>query len=442
MDLSKATEAVQSGQTIFIAFSGGADSVCLLHQVCSGLPGQSIQHIQCLHVDHKMDEGSSARALKAKQLAQRLGVQCRIHTLKNPSSTNKEAWARKERYAYFQSCIQDGDLLATAHHANDVAETLMLRMLRGSGIAGLSGIREYQGFDRGNLWRPLLGWSKQEILEYVQINSLEWVEDPSNACEALDRNFVRHVIMPSLTARFPGAIEALNRSARLNRQASIALEELLREKLQTYQRSHRRLSIETWNKKSPFEQQELIRMWCLQQKIPPPPGKPLESFVQQIKDCAPDRLPQLQWGTWSLYCYQKHLWLTTNGQESQIFSYSMEWEPHKPLQLPQGLGTLDLQATRIDQALSRALAENRLVVASGKPGERLIHLPDGKTHSVGSLLSKAHIPPWERAHWPRIWLGDELIALGDRWQHPKLHRAIVWETNYFGADVNPLHLES
>lgn len=444
MDLSRLNDLVGAHNTLYIAFSGGADSMCLAHHLGINPKRDPRAKIICLHVDHGLDPRSSERALAAEQLANGLGLPCIIETMQLGGGQNIEANARSARYAFFKQTLQAGDVLVTAHHKDDVAETLMLRMLRGAGIAGLSGIAANQRFGQGHLIRPLLDWSRAQIVDYLKTRELQWVEDPTNEVMSIDRNFIRHEIMPQLTKRFPGALEALNRSATLNRQGAELLAHVVAERVARDERDHQRLCIAEWTKKPPFEKAEIIRSWCLSKSTAPPPGKPLESFVSQIASANPDRLPTLTWDGGVIHCYRNHLWLSqpncpndrfsgqTNGHKDQL-AYDIEWDGAKALVLPNGLGTLRLNSEKLALKSTSSIAFR---VASKRPEEQILLGLPARPYRTKKLLSEAHIPPWQRDGWPRLWLDGTLIACGARWQATELNNALTWETACFGAQPN------
>lgn len=441
MDLSRLNDLISSHNTLYIAFSGGADSVCLAHRLATDQTLDPRIEKICLHVDHGLDPHSPKRALGAQKLAQSLGLPCELESMHLDTKQNIEATARSARYAFFKKKLKAGDVLVTAHHRDDVAETLMLRMLRGVGMVGLSGIEVNQAFGQGRLIRPLLDWSKAQIVDYLKGQQLDWIEDPTNEVMSIDRNFIRHEIMPHLLTRFPGAQEALNRSAALNRQGAELLAQTIAIQVANDQRDHQRLCIEEWPEKSTFEKAEMIRSWCLNKNITPPPGKPLESFVLQIAAPSPDRLPTLTWSEATLYCYRGHLWLSQvvgssddGGGSDNLQSYDLTWDGCKQLILPSGLGTLYLDLGKV--MLDKPSCSTVYRVTSQRSLE---HMPLGSSAKfvrTRKLLSEVHIPPWERAFWPRLWLGDQLLALGARWQAPELNNALRWETACFGAQAN------
>lgn len=299
--------------SLIVAFSGGADSLCLLHQLCLQAPQRPVV---AAHIDHGLDAGSGQRAQQAKTLATALNVDFVCVRLQLSLNANIEAEARQARYEALRQLMRDDDVLVTAHHADDVAETLLLRLLRGSGIEGLAGIQACQAFAPGWLIRPLLRTSRQDIETYLREQALPWQNDPTNLDLGLDRNHLRHCILPSLNERFAGASEALNRSAALNREAALALNELAAQDLAMVQDHAAKLSLTRLRSLSAFRQAQVIRHWVRSNGYPTPPGKPLQEFVRQLNEAAADRHPQLRWQHLSLQVEQRALWLHQTNTDS------------------------------------------------------------------------------------------------------------------------------
>jgi tRNA(Ile)-lysidine synthase len=153
---------------------------------------------------------------------------------------------------------------------------------------------------------------------------------------------------------------------------------------------------------------EVIREWCLEHRLEPPPGQQLDEFVSQIQEAPSDRQPVLEWGKTRVQRHGDALWLVK--QPSGRIEWAVDWEGEETLLLPADCGSLSFS-----KPLSGPLAKRRMRVCSGQPGEKLrIHNGFGH-HAVKKLLAEAGVPPWYRAHWPRLWLDGELVAVGDRW---------------------------
>jgi tRNA(Ile)-lysidine synthase len=172
-------------QTFGICVSGGADSLALLL-----LAKAAALNIKAATVDHRLRPESGTEAQHVAAICAQLGVAHEIIALGAPDSGNLSDWARNARYAALRdwaarTCV---DLLITAHHADDQLETMLMRLNRGSGVAGLAGVRAWQT----DLCRPLLGWRKAELISIVKDSGISAVDDPTNYDQTYDRARLRN----------------------------------------------------------------------------------------------------------------------------------------------------------------------------------------------------------------------------------------------------------
>lgn len=206
---------------LVIAFSGGPDSLALL-LAASRLARRFSFAVHAAHLDHRLDPGSSARAAAAGVLAEKLGVPfiCRRIDRPAPPKESREAFARRERYLFLEAVAREAGAarVMTAHHADDQAETVLLRLLFGSGLEGLGGIaarRPLSADGAIELLRPLLGLRRAELRAAVVEAGLDPIDDPTNDDLKVPRNRVRHAVLPRLAAEAEGERDAL--VARLGR---------------------------------------------------------------------------------------------------------------------------------------------------------------------------------------------------------------------------------
>ena len=204
------------GSTVICALSGGADSVCLLHWLLS-LAAERQLRVCAAHFDHRLRGAESERdAAFAARFCESRGVAL------FSGSGDAAAWAaerglgteeaaRELRYAFFEKTAAElpGSRVATAHNADDNAETLLMRLGRGSGLRGLGGIPPV----RGIYIRPLLQTERSTILRYLRENELEWVEDSTNREDAYTRNRLRHRVLPLLREEYPGFVRSVSACA-------------------------------------------------------------------------------------------------------------------------------------------------------------------------------------------------------------------------------------
>lgn len=192
-----------------LAVSGGPDSMAMLALAAAAFPGQ----VAAATVDHRLRAASADEAAMVAAWCAGQGVQHSTLVVDRPRAAgdNLHDWARRQRYRLLEQWAIDAGahLLATAHHADDQAETFLMRAARGSGVAGLAGIRAIQRLDRAALdvVRPLLGWRRVDLLEVTAAAGLPFVDDPSNADGRFDRTQFRAMLAetplldPALLAR-------------------------------------------------------------------------------------------------------------------------------------------------------------------------------------------------------------------------------------------------
>jgi tRNA(Ile)-lysidine synthase len=203
------------GSIVLVAVSGGGDSMSLLRLLCSLAADLDITpHIA--HVDHRLRTASSSDAAFVAEHARALALPCSVEMIDVPAARHAadgglEAVARRLRYAALRSIAArvGAECIATGHSADDQAETVLMHLLRGAGIDGLSGMRPRNG----DIARPLLSVSRAEIDSYISAHGIVTRLDESNRDTRLRRNAVRHVLIPALEQFNPRAKEALLRSA-------------------------------------------------------------------------------------------------------------------------------------------------------------------------------------------------------------------------------------
>jgi tRNA(Ile)-lysidine synthetase-like protein len=189
--------------SVVIGLSGGIDSMVLAH-ILSCIPSLTVV---CAHVDHQVRPESRADAGFVQEWCRNKGIRCEVQTLDQcPKGTNLEAWARKQRYAFFnQVCIENsGDVIVTAHHADDVVETLLMRLFANKEIRTID-----ERIDGAGILRPLLTCTKKEIAKYASDNEVAFVEDTTNTDQKFIRNRFRHSILPFLRHELGDSIDAI-----------------------------------------------------------------------------------------------------------------------------------------------------------------------------------------------------------------------------------------
>lgn len=218
-------DMLSEGETVCVGLSGGADSVSLLFALRE-LSGELGFGVRAVHIEHGLrGEESEGDMRFCERLCGELGVDLEVRRLDLANVKEKhesiEECARKARYKAFEEVMR-GDKLATAHNLNDNAETVLLNLMRGTGLRGLCGIPP----KRGSIIRPLIRCSRGEVEEFCRGNGLEYVTDSTNLSDDYTRNRVRHAILPEMLKINPSLPDTISRMTDMLRTDSVFLEEL------------------------------------------------------------------------------------------------------------------------------------------------------------------------------------------------------------------------
>lgn len=216
----RAHQMVQPGDTVVCAVSGGADSMALLWAMWGAKEKLKIQ-VEAAHFNHHLRGEESARDEDfVKDFCHAHGINCHMGGAEvTTGEKGLEAAARCARYAFLQSLPGK---IATAHTADDNAETLLLHLLRGTGLKGLGGIAPI----RENIIRPMLSVTRQEVLAFLEAEGISYVTDSSNETDDFLRNRIRHHVMPLLKEENPALAENLSATALRLRQDEAVLDAL------------------------------------------------------------------------------------------------------------------------------------------------------------------------------------------------------------------------
>ena len=242
LDLTSPHWTFIAERPVYLALSGGKDSVVLLDALMQQWPTNAAYPLTLLHVNHHLQVHSSSWAEHCVALGKRYGLTCVVLDVAVSVNGNVEANAREARYTALFSKMSDDGVLLLGQHANDQVETLFLNLKRGAGSQGLSGMAVWQTqFNRFGahpdmiMYRPLLGIAQEQIDSYAQhaLQATDWVEDPSNQDTEYDRNFLRHKILPALSQRWPHWINNVVRSMQVLTQEQALLLDATNEKLAT-----------------------------------------------------------------------------------------------------------------------------------------------------------------------------------------------------------------
>jgi len=394
----------------WLAFSGGLDSTVLLHALTKLQLSQKIS-FSAVHVHHGLSDKADAWASQCHQLClqynipfQRFNVDASPVTGESP-----EATARQLRYESLATVMQPGDVLLTAHHQDDQAETLLLQLMRGSGAPGLSAMPFENDFATGKLLRPLLEFSRSELEDYAHNHQLNWVEDESNQDTSFDRNFMRHDILPLLLSRWPGVVNNLNRTAGHMADAALLLDELAMQDLaQCKQTEKRSLNIDVLKNLHEPRQRNVLRFWLRSLGLNIPSHLQLQHVLNDVLASRSDAIACVSWPGVEVRKYRGQLFALSALSEHDV-RRNVSWDLTNELQID-GVGTLQVkQATGTGLAIS--LQHQKLNITFRQGGEKIKPANRGHHHDLKKLFQEAGVPPWERDRTPILYQGDEILAV-------------------------------
>jgi tRNA(Ile)-lysidine synthase len=410
----------------WVAYSGGLDSAVLL-AVLARLRPRLRMELRAVYIDHGLHSASADWASHCARHCDGLGVSCDLRRVRVEPAAGKgrEAAARVARYAALAELVGPGDLVLTAHHRDDQAETLLLALLRGSGVQGLAAMPRVAPLGAGLLVRPLLDWSRAELHGFAQALSLDWVEDPSNLDLSLDRNFLRVRVLPLLAERWPAAGRTLARSADHCAEAAELVGRYARDALAGVRGTRPgALSVAGLLALDPALCRGVLRQWFGDCGVPAPDTRHLGRIRAEVLIARPDASPLVAWGGCEVRRHRDDLFALAPSP-ARTGDAALPWTS-PILDLPTGLGRLRLRDGTGCTLAPAALGSGPLAVRFAVSG--LVCRPAGRLHHrhLKHLFQEGDVPAWVRGHIPLVFAEGCLVAIGGAWICDGPHRA-SWE---------------
>jgi tRNA(Ile)-lysidine synthase len=399
---------VPSGALLLLGLSGGVDSVVLLHLLCQLAP-RCGWRISALHVHHGISTQADAWAAFCAELCLRYSVPFQLEKVDITPlrSLGIEAAARRLRHATLAQ--QRVDFVALAHHLDDQAETVLLQLLRGSGVRGASAMPLIRRHGAGPaLIRPLLDVTRFDLLDYARQHGLQWVEDESNTDAGYPRNFLRHRVLPTLEQRFPAYRKTLARSARHFAEASDLLQQLAQQDGEGAIHGEQ-LDIARLRSLNQVRAKNLLRYFIAARGAAIPDSTRLEEMLRQLRQARHDAAVCISYGDWRIRCYQDRVYVLPGLPELDP-QLCVRWAGEAALPLSR-LGMLHFDIA-LGQGVSWEKLQQSIVTVRLRNGSEQIRLhAQGATRALKNLLQEHSIPPWQRRVLPLLFCGDMLVAI-------------------------------
>ncbi len=424
---------LSAGGNLGVAVSGGADSVVLLH-VLYRLISSLAMHLTVLHVNHGLRGAESDGDEQfVRELSRALGLDF-LRTAAPPARGNLEQEARRLRREFFSKCREERGLqrIALGHTRSDQAETVLFRFLRGSGIAGLAGMRPvtHDGFIR-----PLLHTSRAEVRTWAKTEGIPWREDRSNSDDRFARNLLRNKVMPMLSQEFNSNLEGI-----LAGLATVAAAE------EDYWQAHTEPIYKETIRRSDFGL--VLRVDALAGNPSAVQRRLIRSAVAELRGDLRG-IDLLHIDAILKLCRSEHghdrivipgvdairsfgvLLLARPGELSaQPRNYCIELNWNEKVNLPFRMGAIKLYEPdsngqncvnfkkesqypkEVDDVDFEALTSRgigRFQVRNWRPGDEMLRPGHQKPEKIKSLFQEFQVLLWQRRHWPVVALNDEVF---------------------------------
>jgi tRNA(Ile)-lysidine synthase len=404
--------AIGAPPRLCVALSGGLDSTVLLValarlQRAGSLPAR----LRALHVDHGLHADSASWALACARLAADWSVQfesVRVTVPLRPGAS-PEAAAREARYAALAAGLHPGEVLLTAHHADDQLETILLQWLRGGGLRAVAGMAPLGPFGH-DAWhaRPLLEFTRDDMAGWATAQGLRWLEDPSNQDLRFDRNYLRLAVLPVLRQRWPGVAHTAGRVAEFARDALLAEAATVARDLPAVLRGNA-VDLQALLSLDGPRVRAVLRAWLAGLGLPPPPARTLASLLHDVRHAAADRNPGCRWPGAAVHRYRGHLHAvpTAVPQAVAVAHWNgagrLAWAEHSTLELVADCG----------RGLSRERLPATFDIVPRRPGSTF--RPAGGAHRrpLRKWLQEREVLPWRRDALPLLCARGQLLAVAD-----------------------------
>jgi len=417
-----------------VGLSGGLDSVTLL-SVLAGLAGPMGFSLRALHVHHGISPNASQWARFCEDLCAGLGVPVQVEQARigDTRALGLEGAARRARYAILAR--EDADFIVLAHHRDDQAETLLLQLLRGAGPLGMAGMPELRALpgSRAQVLRPLLAVARSEIEAWAREHGLAWIEDESNDDLELQRNFIRHRVLPLLEQRFPAARVTAARAAAHLAEAESLLSALAQIDLEALG-GEREIELAGLRRLGSTRAKNALRYLCQSRAIPLPSAAQADELHRQLIEAQDDRTVLVEIGGWQFRRFRGRLNIE-RARPDVAPGFREDWAGENVLPLLALGGVLRFKPEEGRGVSVRKLNRAGVTVRLRRGGERF--QPDARRphRTLKNLLQEKGIPWWRRGRWPLVYCGEELVSvpgIGDdcAWQADRSEPGLIisWET--------------
>ena len=363
----------------------------LLHLMSHLFP----KRIRAIYIDHQLQDVSPQWGSFVQEQCYVLDLPCVIQAV-DVDMGNIESQARSARYAAFQKHLLPHEILVLAHHQQDQAETVLLRLLSGAGIHGLAAMQHIDIRDQFTIWRPLLALSRQQIESWAAEMQLRHIQDQTNFDTSYDRAWCRAELWPILEQRFPKMQQALVRSSYLMQDAESVLAEVLADDWHSCGDASV-LNLTPFRQLSAARQRQLLSAWMKGEDVYRPAFDMVQRLFDEVIASKVDAQAALHWNQYYYVRYQQQLFRVSKAeylaeQQQNIQPVQHAFQLHQSYEFASGKYQIETQK----YGLSKTLLEQSLQIKPRLGGEKL-HL-HGRVGAwpLKKAIQSAQIFPWQR----------------------------------------------
>ena len=386
-----------------VALSGGVDSVVLLHVMNALKVDMPQLQLTAVYVHHGLSQYANQWQAFCEQLCNELAITFYAAQVKiNPQTrTSLEQQARDARYQALDQLSPSGSIILLGQHLNDQLETFLLRLKRGSGLQGLTAMRQTRTLSSGRAClRPLLNVTRQNIEQFAADFNLEHITDDSNSDERFDRNFIRQQIVPLLSARFKGFEKSAVRSVGLLQQQQDLLDEYTQLDLQRCQNSQQGLSCLELENYSAARQANVLRCWLEQFTALMPSQQQTLQILNQALTAQADAQLLIQLAHGQVRRHQQFLYFVRDAAvpQSQLVTDTTQL-------LSDGRSLIQLTG----EGIRKPLPDEQVYVRFNCPQARIKPVKKPGHNTLKHWFKDAKVAPWLRANVPLIFYNEQLV---------------------------------
>ena len=424
--LARVTAAVKRhvhrGDSLVAGLSGGIDSIVLLDLLHRASRRAGFE-LAAIHVNHRINPAAGKWASFCRAFCRARGIPLLVKAVEVKRGNSLEAAARAARYAVFSAV--KCNVIALAHNQDDQAETLLLQLLRGTGVKGASAMPEYRAEDSRSriersainarsrrrpvagmpaVLRPLLDVPRSEILEYAKSRKLSWIEDDSNTNIAFDRNYLRHRVLPIIAERYPAYRRTLARASRHFAEAADLLDACAARDAGEGDA----LDLARLRGLSVARGKNVLRHFLARCGVLMPNTRKIEELARQLMRVGVGASIRLTTGAHDLRCHGGKLHVVAS-MTAVSAPAAVQWHGEKRLPLTAFGGTLMMKPARGKGISLQKISGKNVSVRARAGGERLRLAANRPSRTLKNLWQEAGTPLWLRENAPLLFANDELV---------------------------------